>query len=186
MHRTDADGATVGNLFTEGNPSLSIPATVVGQDWLNDVQEELASLIENEGIALVKGTQDQLADAINLMIQKGGKSGSQISQAILNNQASADNISGLSFDSADFKAGSFEFDIHRQTDTQDEQETGTAFVTYDPVALDWRISVQSSFDDAGIVFDISSGGQVSYTSDDLTGTSYTGTLRVANVKKFDN
>ncbi len=68
MHRIDAPGFAPGNLFTEGNPSLSIPATEVSDDWLNDVQEELTTVIEGVGITLVKGLQTQLQSAINLMI----------------------------------------------------------------------------------------------------------------------
>ena len=47
-------------MFTEGNPGTGTPATVVGADWLNDVQEELCDLIEAAGITLVKGDTTQL------------------------------------------------------------------------------------------------------------------------------
>lgn len=72
MHRIDGVGATVNNLFTEGNPPAT-PATVVTDDWLNDVQEAIANVIEAAGITLVKGTQTQLLSAIRA-ISRGASS----------------------------------------------------------------------------------------------------------------
>lgn len=67
MHRVDGPGHA-NNLFTEGDPQQAVPATIVTDDWLNDVQEELANIIEDAGITLSKGTQTQLRDAVNVMI----------------------------------------------------------------------------------------------------------------------
>jgi hypothetical protein len=71
MHRIDEAGH-VGNLFTEGNPSLGQPATKVGDDWLNAVQEELCNAITGSGTALVKGTNTQLAAALALLFDSQG------------------------------------------------------------------------------------------------------------------
>lgn len=64
MHRIDGPGATVDNKFTEGNPVGGAPATVVSADWMNDVQEELISILSSAGITPVKGAQDQMLKAI--------------------------------------------------------------------------------------------------------------------------
>lgn len=64
MHRIDGPGATVDNKFTEGNPATAVPATDVTGDWLNDVQEELLSVLVAAGIAPVKGTQNQILLAL--------------------------------------------------------------------------------------------------------------------------
>lgn len=64
MHRIDAAGYAAGNLFTDGNPSTGTPATVVDAAWLNDIQENLAQLIEAAGIVLSKGDYTQLLKAI--------------------------------------------------------------------------------------------------------------------------
>jgi len=66
MHRIDGPGATAGEQFTEGDPQQGIAPTVVTDDWLNDVQENLARAIEASGIALAKGDPTQLARAIAL------------------------------------------------------------------------------------------------------------------------
>ncbi|WP_439861640.1 hypothetical protein [Pseudomonas sp. MBLB4136] len=68
MHRIDAPSATVDNKFTEGSPSGGVPATVLTAEWLNDIQENLAALIEGAGIALTKGRALDLLDAIQALI----------------------------------------------------------------------------------------------------------------------
>ena len=64
MHRIDHATAAPGNLFTEGNPATSTPATAVTDDWLNDVQENISEVIEAAGIVLSKGNYLQLLEAL--------------------------------------------------------------------------------------------------------------------------
>lgn len=68
MHRIDGPGATPTNRFTEGDPVGGVDATTVTDDWLNDVQEELITLLTTAGITPVKGTQNQVLAAINAII----------------------------------------------------------------------------------------------------------------------
>mgnify|MGYP001558754677 FL=1 len=51
--------------FTKGDPSSSVPATRVTQDWLNAVQEELATAILDNGGVLDKGNRAGLSQAIS-------------------------------------------------------------------------------------------------------------------------
>lgn len=69
MHRIDGPGATVDNKFTEGDPVGGIQATVVTDDWLNDVQEEVMSVLSAGGVTPVKGTQDQLLQSLYKLLQ---------------------------------------------------------------------------------------------------------------------
>ena len=183
MHRIDSPGATIGNLFTEGNPSLSIPATEVSDDWLNDIQEEIANLIENQGIALVKGQQDQLEAAINLMVQGGG--GDIKIDPLLNN-TNDQVITGLIFDKTKTKAAVIYFDVHRRTDSSNVQETGILTITHDTEDDVWRSSLMiSSLDDAGTTFNVVVGtGQVRASTNTLAGASYDGQLRITGITKF--
>jgi len=181
MHRIDGPGFAPGNLFTEGNPTLSIPATTVTDDIMNAFQEEIANVIEDQGITLVKGTQDQLLSAIKLLIGLGGDS--QLNQAIANNTGPTD-VTGLIFDKLLTQAAHVKFSINRQTATQDNQEVGEMHIAYDPKNDEWNISSPSSIDDAGVTFAIDDvTGQVSMTSDDLTGASYAGQLRISQILK---
>ena len=109
MHRIDGPGNLAGQ-FTNGNPAIPVIATDVQDTWLNDVQEEIITVIEDQGIALVKGTQNQLQAAIDLMIAAGGSPGTELSQAVINNQAAPLAITSLLFNKASFQSGRFELD----------------------------------------------------------------------------
>lgn len=188
MHRIDTDGATVGFLFTEGNPGLNIPATVVGADWLNDtVQEELVLVVENAGLTLSKPDNTQLQQALNIQIASGGGgTGAVVTQAIANNQAAAAVVAGLSFNSVTEKAASMLFSLVRRTDTPAEQfnEVGEIRIIHDAENSLWKIDWSSSFDDAGVTFSITAGGQIEYVSTNLAGASYAGELKVNNIRKI--
>ncbi len=181
MHRIDSPGATGANLFTEGNPSLGIPATEVSDDWLNDVQEELCNFIENQGVTLAKGTQSQLETALNAWLGTGG---AEIKIDPLANNTADQVITGLIFDKLEVKAAIANFDVHRETDSSNVQEIGQLFITHDSKDDAWKIASSSHLDDAGLSFTITSAGQVRVTTDDLTGTSYDGQLRVNNITRM--
>lgn len=67
MHRVDAAG-NVNNLFSDGNPAAGQQATALTAAWHNDVQENIAYLIEEAGIELEKGNAQQLSDAIVALV----------------------------------------------------------------------------------------------------------------------
>lgn len=64
MERINSPGATAGNLFTDGDPGGGIDATVVWAAWLNQVQEEIANVIEGLGVALDGASDNQLYASI--------------------------------------------------------------------------------------------------------------------------
>lgn len=66
MHRVDSD-ANVANMFDEGDPGVPRAPTQVDANWLNMVQEELVALPTDASIALVKGTNTQLRDALRAL-----------------------------------------------------------------------------------------------------------------------
>lgn len=68
MHRIDGPAAAPGNLFTEGDPSVGTPATVLTDDWANAVQEELCNVVTGAGLALSKPSNTQLLAAINVLL----------------------------------------------------------------------------------------------------------------------
>lgn len=55
-----AVGPNPNGYFTDGNPASGIPATVVDDDWLNAVQEEIANAVESDGTVLSKTNRTQL------------------------------------------------------------------------------------------------------------------------------
>ncbi len=71
MQRIQGDHATEDNRFTEGNPASGVPATVVTEDWLNNVQEEIIAVIAAAEIDLDGEDQTQLLQALAIMIANG-------------------------------------------------------------------------------------------------------------------
>lgn len=69
MHRIDTPSATAESKFTSGSPSGGVPATTVTADWLNDVQEELVSILDAAQVTPHKGTTDQVLKAILALIE---------------------------------------------------------------------------------------------------------------------
>lgn len=67
MHRIDSPGS-IDSQFQNGNPAVGQQATQLTADWFNDVQENIAFAIENAGLALVKGDEEQLRDAILALV----------------------------------------------------------------------------------------------------------------------
>lgn len=64
MHRIDGPGATVDNKFTDGDPVGGVQATLVTDDWLNDVQENVMAVLAAGGVTPTKGRAADLVDAI--------------------------------------------------------------------------------------------------------------------------
>jgi hypothetical protein len=82
MYRINTSTAAPGGLFTEGDPSGSIPATVVSAAWFNDVQEELIAILAAAGIAPAQATQTQVLAALRLLFADiGGSAGQRFKAA---------------------------------------------------------------------------------------------------------
>jgi hypothetical protein len=127
MHRTEQDGATLANLYTEGNPNLAIPATVVGAPEMNSLQEELCNLLTAFGITpLVTATDtfDQVQLAIKEAITRGGRL-APIAPAIANNQATFADVTGFpNIDRTVVATVEFLYRIFRRTDSSNVMEAG--------------------------------------------------------------
>ncbi|MGH8384919.1 MAG: hypothetical protein ACRESJ_05410 [Pseudomonas sp.] len=64
MHRIDGPGATVDNKFTDGDPVGGVAATVVTDDWMNDVQENIMAVLSAAGVTPTKGRAADLLDSL--------------------------------------------------------------------------------------------------------------------------
>lgn len=195
MQKIDSDGATVDNLFTEGNPSLSIPATVVSAYWLNAVQKELVKVVEAMGFALNPTgdeTGDQVFTAIKKLIQQGGQSAA-LSFNIANNQAALADVTG--FQQIDVSlVRSFEvlMTIVRRTDTGLVKQTGRLYGTWVTAAElglangAWDLSFVTVHDSAGVDFTMTlvagTTWKLQYQSDNLAGASYSGNVKFTDLK----
>jgi hypothetical protein len=57
------------------------------------------------------------------------------------------------------------------------KEQGELMFTYDPVSNDWIIANGNILGNAGVDFDITPAGQVTYTSSNITGPNYNGFIK---------
>lgn len=69
MHRVDSSGATATNKFTDGDPLVPTPSTVLAAKWHNAVQEEVALTVEAASLTLDDGDDTQLQQAINYFLR---------------------------------------------------------------------------------------------------------------------
>lgn len=67
MHKIDHPSAALGNEFTEGDPSTGLESTIVTADWLNAVQNELATFVTAAGIILSKPDNGQVLQAFRAL-----------------------------------------------------------------------------------------------------------------------
>jgi hypothetical protein len=99
---------------------------------------------------------------------------SQTDFTIVNNQSTAANITGLSFSSASVKSAIIEYFAQRittSTGAVELVETGSLIASYLPTSNTWQITRLPSDGDVGLTFSITAGGQVQYTSTNITGTA---------------
>lgn len=94
---------------------------------------------------------------------------------ILNNATSPTPIAGFLFDTSEVISITAEFIIRRSTTAPAVSlvESGTITGNFD--GSDWNIEI-TTVKDAGINLDITSGGQVTYTTTDLAGSNYSGEI----------
>lgn len=104
----------------------------------------------------------------------------ETSVTIANNQAVSTAVSGLSFDSAQVRAANISYAVFRSTDSNVVLEQGNMSLLYNAAASigsKWVLQRDSMGGDAGIDFTVSDAGIVSYTSTNLAGINYVGTMK---------
>lgn len=195
MFRIDSDGATAGNRFTEGDPSLSVPATVVSAEWLNSVQEEIVKTILEMDITLDKGNENQHYAALQEFFLRGGRKLSY-NHTLANSAGPVDledtnNASALLIiDRSIHKSRMFFFDIERKTDTQIVKEYGFMFLAWNSKDNDFEDPKLMSLNgESGAIFTLVQIGatdewKLQVTTDDLTGTTYVGRVDITSIMEI--
>lgn len=100
---------------------------------------------------------------------------------ILNNQAVAVDVEGLVLDEEKYLSARVFYEIHRETGSGERLANGEMVFLYYNGA--WDIdpgSVTQMPGDHGVVFSVTAGGQVQYTSDNMAGADYLGTVLLRN------
>ncbi len=103
----------------------------------------------------------------------------ETSFTIADDQSSSEDVTGLSFDSAEVVFAKISYVILRSDGTTPRRESGTLWATFDNASSSWALDRRSNFGDAlnmgADSLTITAGGQVQYQSDSVGGT-YSGTL----------
>lgn len=102
MRRNAGTDYAPGNIFTDGDPSVPTPASVMGSDWANIMQEELCSVIEAAGLTVDQaepfGSNDteQVLNAIQILSNSsGGSAGAQWQENPGNSPTTTQEFGGL-------------------------------------------------------------------------------------------
>jgi hypothetical protein len=94
---------------------------------------------------------------------------------IANNVSSLTNVTGFIFDTSEVISIDAQYIVSRSTVSPAVSVTQSGRLEGNYNGSTWSIS--HSFDgEAGVRFDITNGGQVQYTSTDMSGTSYVGSI----------
>lgn len=200
MHKIDADGATVANEFTEGDPALSVPSTTVSSNWLNAVQRELVGLVQGAGITIAaSGGADpgnQVLAAVQALISGGGAVAPTVSMTVSNNQTAAADVTGFPvFLTTVVRGIEFLYQVVRHTSSEDLLQTGRVYLSWNPNTSAWRVTKVSAGDidedDAIDVIDftvvttgVANTYKLQYQTSNMAGSSYSATLRITDIKKI--
>jgi hypothetical protein len=104
---------------------------------------------------------------------------------ILNNQSTDLAISGLVFDGSIYRSFVIEYYVYRTAGVLGESaESGQIRGIYKTVIPGWQISVGGIAGNAGVNFNITTSGQITYTSDNLVGAGYTGKISYTIVNQI--
>jgi hypothetical protein len=95
---------------------------------------------------------------------------------ITNNQTSPADVVGLSFDPTTIRGSITQYSVYRVTSSSELVEVGQMYVSYKSVAATWDLVIVGG-QGANIVFSITPGGQVQYTTDNMGGTGYSGQMK---------
>lgn len=138
-----------------GNESYDIPNEGEGGNWGQSVSDYL------EAVSRALQTVQQPNDV------------PVTTASILNNTPTPTPILGFSFNTSEVIAINGEYIVRRFTDTSTVVQNGIIEGNFD--GQNWTIT-HERVGNAGVVFDITSDGQIVYTSTNLTGANYDGSI----------
>jgi hypothetical protein len=94
-----------------------------------------------------------------------------------NGQGSAASVTGLLFDKTLVKAAKVWISGRRKTDSLEAYALIELHLIYRELTATWDLTQRDEGDDTGLLFSVTSGGQVQYTSTTIAGTNYAGASR---------
>lgn len=111
---------------------------------------------------------------------------SDTSFTIANNQSSAADVTSLLFDGVATRSFILDYSIYRQTDTASSAlaQVGQLRGVYNTQSSTWFMSDDFSGQNSGVTFSIQPSGQIQYTSTNIAGANYVGSMKYTIRKSF--
>ena len=105
---------------------------------------------------------------------------------IANNQAAAASVTSLLIDGVSTRSFIIDYSIYRQTDTALSAlaQAGQLRGVFNTQSSTWFMSDDYSGQNSGVTFSILSSGQIQYTSSNIAGANYVGSMKYAIRKTF--
>lgn len=125
----------------------------------------------------ITGWSTEVTTVLNSL--KGPSDILETSAIIDNNVSTPTAISGFAFDSSTTRSFSVQCAIYRTYDTNEKSEELTLVGLYQG-ASGWLLQ-QDGIGNAGVTLDITSGGQITYTSTNLTSSTYSGLIKFRGI-----
>jgi stress response protein SCP2 len=101
----------------------------------------------------------------------------ETSFTLANNTGPA-NVTGLIIDKTLYKSAQIFAEVRRKTATNEAISNGKITIQYRDNTTTWELLDELNGDDDGVVFTVNaSTGQIQYTSDNMSGTGYSGTIK---------
>lgn len=116
---------------------------------------------------------EAVSDALGTVQQRNDIPNS--SATILNNVTTPTPIAGFLFDTSEVISIYAEFIVRRSTTAPAVSLVESGLITGNFDGQDWNIEI-TTVKDAGISLDITSGGQITYTTTNLAGSNYVGEI----------
>lgn len=143
---------------TVNNTTFTLPAQSDNAPWGADLSDLIAALVE----------------VANTVVSVGDIAATTFTLA--NNISSAASVTGLTFDISTILSSTITYTVYRTTDSNEVTERGVILLAYKPTANTFELA-QYHVGDAGVEFTVNSSGQFLYTSSNIAGTNYAGTLK---------
>lgn len=105
---------------------------------------------------------------------------------IANNTVSLTNVTGLSFSGIDFRGVIIDYTVYRKTDTalSGVAQIGELKAVFNTQSSTWLMSDTYSGQNSGVTFSMTALGQIQYTSTNITGATYAGTMTYSIRKRI--
>lgn len=96
---------------------------------------------------------------------------------INNNQTTPDDINGMVFVNTQTRSAKVSYQVKRSVTGNIRIQSGSLYLDWNPQTSQWILTHDFTAGNAGITFSVTSGGQVQYTTDNMTGSGYVGEIK---------